>query len=75
MWYSCSHDPYDIITIEIKAGLDEMISVIIYSIQQGDHLKVNIVIVIAVTIVTQDRSSLHTAEYDLLQENLHKYSE
>lgn len=42
MWYNCSHDLYDIITIEIKAGLDEMISVIVYSIQKGDHLKVNI---------------------------------
>lgn len=46
---------------EIKAGLDEMISVIVYSIQKGDHLK--------------DRSSLHRAEHELLQENLHKYSD
>ena len=43
---NCSHDLHDVIIIEVKAGLGEVYSSIVYSVQKGDHLKVvsNVVI-------------------------------
>ncbi|XP_065888897.1 DNA polymerase delta subunit 3-like isoform X2 [Dysidea avara] len=45
---------------EVKAGLTDVHSVIIYSVQKG---------------VLKDRSALFTAEYEILKDNLHKYAE
>ena len=67
MWHIVAHMIcMTSVTIEIKAGLDEVISVIVYSVQKGDHLKVNFVLVLTVTIVTHcDRIGHHYTQQNM----------